>query len=310
VPAASLVAPLGVELLADGAALAAAGPAPSPQPEGEAAYYAPTIPVVTPIPAARHTASRSASRPNTPAARTDGQGGTTVILQKQHLAVAAALFGLLVAAIGTLGLVVMRGNDATRQASQPPPSQPPAARPASAHLSSTTKEEAASVNGAQPAGSKPQVARAESASPGAASARRSRGARDMGLPPLTIAEVKILVTEQGRHRERDGTMTFASGLFTVAQKNGTVVHAVPYREIVSVSYSRSRQPLWQSPAGPMPVVRVGGGAFGFLRSDSSWLSVRTRGAFVIVRIEPAQARTIIGAFESRAGITVAVVRGK
>jgi hypothetical protein len=261
---------------------------------------------VTPIPAARHTASRSTSSPNAAAARTDGQGGTTVILQKQHLAVAAALFGLLVAAIGTLGLVVMRGNDANRQGSQPPP--PAGAAPANAV--STTKAEAVPVNGAPSAGSTPQIATAESPASAAASARRSRGPRDMGLPPLTIAEVKILVTEQGRHRERDGTMTFASGLFTVAQKNGTVVRAVPYREIVSVNYSRSRQPLWQSAAGPMPVVRVGGGAFGFLRSDASWLSVRTRGAFVIVRIEPAQARTIIGAFESRAGITVAIVRGK
>jgi hypothetical protein len=144
----------------------------------------------------------------------------------------------------------------------------------------------------------------------AAAARRLRARRDVGLPPLTISDVKVLVSEGARQRERDVTLTFAAGMLTVAEKNGTVVRSIPYEQILSVSYSRSRQPMWQSPGGPAPVMRVGGGALGFFRADPHWMSVRTRESFLVLRVEPQHTRSVPAAFADRAGVTVDIVREK
>jgi serine/threonine-protein kinase len=141
-----------------------------------------------------------------------------------------------------------------------------------------------------------------SASPPAAAAR------DAALPALTITDVRIVVADDGRLRERDAVLTFAAGTLTVADRNGAVVHTVPYGGILSVSYSRSRQPLWQSPGGPAPVLKIGGGAFGIFRSEPNWYSVRTKGVFLVLRVEPKHLRTLPAAFSDRAGVTVQVVR--
>jgi hypothetical protein len=116
------------------------------------------------------------------------------------------------------------------------------------------------------------------------------------------------VADEGRLRERDAVMTFAAGNLTIADRNGAVVHTVPYPGILGVSYSRSRQPLWQSPGGPAPVLKVGGGAFGIFRSEPNWYSVRTKDVFLVLRVEPKHLRTLPAAFSDRAGVTVEVVR--
>lgn len=105
-------------------------------------------------------------------------------------------------------------------------------------------------------------------------------------------------------------MTFSAGVLTVAERNGAVIRSLPYEQIMSVNYSRSRQPMWQAPGGPAPVLRIGGGAFGMFRSDPHWVSIRTKEAFLVLRIGPEHLRSLSEAFSQRAGVKVDVVRSR
>lgn len=132
----------------------------------------------------------------------------------------------------------------------------------------------------------------------------------MALPPQTIVDVRFVAAEGTRVREREAILTFSAGVLTIVERNGAVIRSIPYEQIMSVHYSRSRQPMWQSPGGPAPVLRVGGGAFGMFRSDPHWLSIRTREAFLVLRIGPEHIRSLPDIFSQRAGVTVDVVRAR
>ena len=70
---------------------------------------------------------------------------------------------------------------------------------------------------------------------------------------------------------------------------------------MSVSYSRGRDPLWNSPEGPAPVAKMGGGAFGFIRGERHWIALRTRNNFVVLRLQDVQIKQVLGALEERTG---------
>jgi serine/threonine-protein kinase len=316
------------------------GSPPRPQPSPSEAAFAATIPVATPaapaqspVLAAPYPESIEGGAP----AATPGQATepTTVILQKQHLAVAAGLFAIVVAAIGGLALLVLR-QPAAAPASSATPAQP---SPSLDGGQSAPSPQAATVPPAvptQPAGTgdlatavsappsgapAPAVSRGDAAAPARRATERSpvavpdprsparSAARDAALPPLTIVDVRLVAAEGTRVKEREAIMTFSSGVLTVAERNGAVVRSIPYDHIMSVNYSRSRQPMWQSPGGPAPVMRVGGGAFGMFRSDPHWVSIRMKDAFVVLRVTAEHVRSLPGAFSQRTGVTMDIVRG-
>jgi eukaryotic-like serine/threonine-protein kinase len=322
--------------------------------EPSAAAYAATLPVPTPVgigsahtpppaptadPAPRISATGDAAVASEPHARTGGESkgeSTTVILKKQHLAVAAGLFALVVVVIGGLAVVVMRrptlvpaasvtaenpapaaAPSTTVPASTPPPAVGPAATtPSPASTSPGPSPAGTSTPTTKPAGpndraSAPPPARDARRSGGAAAAAKpAPGARDAALPPLTVVDVRVVGADGNRIREREAIMTFSSGVLTVAERNGTVVRSIPYEQIMSVSYSRSQQPMWQSPGGPSPVLRVGGGAFAMFRSEPHWLSIRTREAFLVLRVGPEHIRSLPTAFSERTGVNVEIVRAR
>ena len=121
-------------------------------------------------------------------------------------------------------------------------------------------------------------------------------------------DIRFVAAEGTRVRERDAIMTFSSGALTISERNGAVLRSIPYEQIRSVNYSRSRQPMWKSPRGPAPVMRVGGGAFGIFRSDPHWVSIRTKEAFSVLRVAPEHLRTLPAAFSQRTGVTMDRVR--
>jgi serine/threonine protein kinase len=299
-------------------------PALSDSPES----LAPTLPVVTPVGvvlAAPHPSEAAAGDQELASPARPGEG-TTVILQKQHLALAAGLFALLVLALSGLALIVMRrpvaapaasgtgtpgspvAGEQGAEASPPTPATPPPPTPPS--QPGTPRPRVSRNNGpatapARPAPDPSPLAVSEPVSPSSPPA-----ARDMALPPQTIVDVRFVAAEGTRVRERQAMLTFSAGVLTVAERNGAVIRSIPYEQIMSVNYSRSRQPMWQSPGGPAPVLRVGGGAFGMFRSDPHWLSIRTKEAFLVLRIGPEHIRSLPDIFSQRAGVTVDVVRAR
>jgi serine/threonine protein kinase len=114
---------------------------------------------------------------------------------------------------------------------------------------------------------------------------------------------KILVKDNDKPRERDATVRLAEGQVTVTAQDRTILSALPYDAVLSVIYSKSRQPLWDAPGGAVPIQRLEGGAFGFLKGGRHWISLRTKERFIVLRVEENQVPSVLSAIEERTGKT-------
>jgi serine/threonine-protein kinase len=189
-----------------------------------------------------------------------------------------------------------------------PPGPPPAPPPVD-----TT---AAPVNPAPPAPDAPPTR----------PARAARGAKppepvplpvpvpETPAPPVIVAEpapaappfmfaAKMLVKDGDKQRERDATVRFADGQVTVTAQDRTILSALPLDAVLSVIYSKAKQPLWDAPGGATPIQRIDGGAFGFLKGGRHWVSLRTKERFVVLRVDENQVPGVLSAIEERTGKT-------
>jgi len=114
---------------------------------------------------------------------------------------------------------------------------------------------------------------------------------------------KILVKQDDKSRERDATVRLADGQVTVTGPDRTIVGALPYEAVLSVIYSKSKQPLWDGPAGATPIQQVDGGAFGFLKGGRHWVSLRSKERFIVLRVEENQVASVLSLIEERTGKT-------
>ena len=96
----------------------------------------------------------------------------------------------------------------------------------------------------------------------------------------------------------------ADGAITVLQKD-KVLRVVPIAGLTGLTYSNSKQPLWNSPSGPAEAMRVEGGAFGFLKGGRNWLILRTADSLVVLRVEDQIVGRVIAGLQERTGLTVA-----
>jgi serine/threonine-protein kinase len=146
---------------------------------------------------------------------------------------------------------------------------------------------------------------------GTASARVAPGktARKTAAAPVEF-EARALVRDFGdRQRERKSQVTLRDGKINVRANDDDqdLLYTVPYDEVLSISYTRGRDPLWNAPAGPTRVARAGGRVFGALGISlvRDWVSLRTtkaKGEFVVLRFDDElRARRAITALEDRTG---------
>jgi serine/threonine-protein kinase len=160
------------------------------------------------------------------------------------------------------------------------------------------------------ADSEPSVAAPSPVAPSAASppSPREPAAASAAalLPPVTFS-AQTVVVEGGKNRQRDTNVQLANGIVTVTGKDNKVMITVPYESVVGVSYSNSKQPMWNTPQGPAEVVHLDGGAFGFLKGDQHWVSVRTDSMSLVLRVRDSDSRRVINAIEERIGKKVETV---
>jgi hypothetical protein len=125
--------------------------------------------------------------------------------------------------------------------------------------------------------------------------------------PVLVFETRALVSAGSKQQERDAQLVLADGKVTVtADDMPRPLHAVPYGGVISVSYSRGRDPLWNSPRGPAPAARTSGGLLrklGFSQ-ERHWISLRTgRDRFIILRVNDTQVKNVLAALRKRTGRT-------
>ena len=135
--------------------------------------------------------------------------------------------------------------------------------------------------------------------------RRLEPRTSNGSEPLLVFETKTLVGTK-KPREHDAQLVLADGRITVTSDVDAEYpfYSIPYESVVSISYSRGRDPMWNSPEGPAQVTR-GGGALGRLGIvvARDWISLRTntRDQFVAMRFDELLVRRILLALEERTG---------
>jgi hypothetical protein len=132
-------------------------------------------------------------------------------------------------------------------------------------------------------------------------------------PPAPVAaplhfETKAIVRIKGKYKERDAQLALANGMITVTADDGSSEQlcSFPFDSVLSMWYSRGRDPLWNSPQGPAPVAR-GGGALGRMGISfgREWIALRTntQHQFVALRFDDVLVKRAILALEERTGRT-------
>jgi hypothetical protein len=219
--------------------------------------------------------------------------GATVVLQRKHFALAGSMIAIGAVGVGVLAFVALR---------RPEPA--PATLAAESTMPADVALAAAPADVALAAAPAPQPATADRTAAEAPGTSANVGTLNAApvkeVPPMAF-DAKALVGAGQRQRERDAQILLADGKVTVTAGNKDILHSVPYSGVMSVSYSRGRDPLWNSPEGPAAVARMGGGRLGFIRGERHWIALRTKDNFVVLRLQDAQIRQVLGALQERTG---------
>ncbi|MGH9349790.1 MAG: serine/threonine-protein kinase [Vicinamibacterales bacterium] len=134
--------------------------------------------------------------------------------------------------------------------------------------------------------------------------RRANRASRVAEAPL-VFETKVLVGTR-KPREHDAQLVLENGRITVNPDGDAryPLYSVPYGSVISISYSRGRDPMWSSPQGPVPLTR-GGGTLGRLGIvvTRDWISLRTSTTdqFIAMRFDDMLVRRVLLALEERTG---------
>ena len=99
-------------------------------------------------------------------------------------------------------------------------------------------------------------------------------------------------------------MLGSDALVVAGQDASGATKSVPYSSVIAIFHSRSREPQWAGPTGAaLPIVKMDGGMFGFMKGDRDWVSVRTKAEFVMLRLDGPLVARVLEAIEARTGLT-------
>lgn len=120
-------------------------------------------------------------------------------------------------------------------------------------------------------------------------------------PAVTFDKLKLLVLDEGKGRDRDASLRFGADAMMVMDGDATV-RTTRYRDVIGLYRSHSREPRWATPDGTaVPIAKVGG-KFGFLRGRPDWVTVRTKEAFIPLRVPERDLERVVAELEARTGV--------
>jgi eukaryotic-like serine/threonine-protein kinase len=248
--------------------------------------------------AARRLAFPAAAPPGSAAKTAAAGDGATVVLQRRHFALAGSMLAIGALGVGVLAFVALRRPEPAPAALAAESTMPADVALAAAPAAQPAPDAAKPPTPSTPLPTADRTAAETLGNP--VNAGSSNAAPVKELPPMAF-DAKALVGGGQRQRERDAQILLADGKVTITADNKDILHSVPYSGVVSVSYSRGRDPLWNSPQGPAPVAKMGGGAFGFIRGERHWIALRTKDNFLVLRLQDVQVKQVLGALAERTG---------
>jgi outer membrane biosynthesis protein TonB len=245
-------------------------------------------------------------------------GGTTLVMPRKQFAMAGLVVAALVVGVIVLAVVALRRpasnatpaegqqTAVTTPASEPAvtaptltPTPTPAAPPPmeiSEPPIKTAPEPKATTPPSLPATPLPTPRPTNNAT-------NSAPSRPLDTTPLKF-EAKAVVAEGDKRRERDTSVVVADGSVTVLQNSDRVLYSIPIPAITGLTYSNSKQPLWNSPNGPAEAMKVDAGAFGFLKGGRNWFGVQTKDSLLVLRVDDDAVARVISGLQDRTGLTL------
>ena len=121
-------------------------------------------------------------------------------------------------------------------------------------------------------------------------------------PPVTFNQIRLLVAEGERVREREALLQLGDGRVSiVAAEGGATIMSLQNDVLAGIFYARSKQPRWRDASGQTVESKIDLGRLGFFRSERNWVILLSSGEPVIFRIEDSALRTILPALQERTG---------
>src|SRR5262245_36693940 len=316
-------------------ALTMAAPVPAtiaaPVPFGDA----PTVATWTPAPAspsASPTAVTQVAEQLAPTAPypTPGPGttGTTLVLKRNQFAFVGGLLLVLVLGVVVLAIVALRRPATTviMAPAQPAETSAPAAGAPSTDGTATASASAAPVTPATTTSPTPpplEIAPPPLVLPPASAPPKAETKPATTAPTVTEPsaptvraraalstpfrfDAHAVVSDGDKRREREAIVLLADGTVTVTEKekNGKALYSFPLDALVEMTYSNSRQPLWNSPSGPAEAMKVEGGAFGFLKGGRNWFGLQTKDSLLVLRVDDDVLGRVTAGLQERTGLTL------
>ena len=119
---------------------------------------------------------------------------------------------------------------------------------------------------------------------------------------MTFNQVRLLVADGDRVREREGVLRLVDGQVSILTPGGSAsILSVANSSLRGIFYARSKQPRWRDASGQTVESKIDLGRLGFLRSERNWVILLTAGEPVIFRIEDSALRTVLPALQERTG---------
>ena len=122
--------------------------------------------------------------------------------------------------------------------------------------------------------------------------------------------MKLLVIDGNRSREQDARVHLADGRILIIAVGDRLVASIPFSDVVTLSTSHSKQPRWRNVDGTEGTADLKGGAFGFLKSDRTWMAIQTHDHTYVLRAERDDVGPLASAASERTGLAVAKIASK
>jgi hypothetical protein len=273
----------------------------------------------------------STPSPMPPPSGASAAAGTTVVLRKNQFALVGGLLLALVIGVVVLAIVALRRPPTVVVAPGQMATGSQTSAASSTSSSAPAPDRAASGSAtpapAPPASAPPKAPPVEIVAPPlvlpapAPAPRRDAKPEAPTTPPAAPPtpvrpdlvttpfrfDAKAVVADGDKRRERDALVLVADGAVTVTEKekSAKALYVVPLDSLVGLTYSSSKQPLWDSPTGPAEAMKVEGGAFGFLKGGkNNWFGLRTKDSLLVLRVDDDAVRRVTAGLQERTGLTL------
>ena len=234
-----------------------------------------------------------------PSAESDERSAPTLMIpspRRGNMAVTAVIGVLLLAGVPT-AVAIWRGRPHTTVAFAPhgsilaPTGTPPPAEPVAAAPAPSKNDVPAA---------RPEAPLAKTAAPAPADVLAFPRAP---FPVVTFARLKLLVIDGAKSRDRDAMLRLGPDGLEIVDQGKTIENAL-YQDVIGLFHSHSREPRWTMSDGAAVPVAKTSTRFSFLKGVPDWITIRTRRAFIPLRVQTDTVARLIAELETRTGTTI------